>query len=1378
MGVTLCHFPPLPGRFGPRAPKRRPTVQSRKSSQVLAPPPPGLTRSPAPEACRHPPAPPPAMSRRGECPACSARYDASAHAPMVSVVCGHSVCARCVDDLAPTGARARGGSESDDEVVCPTCSVPLVGFVKNFEALHALQTVAEAGGGGSASASGSGSAGGGDVRRNKSGSAGSVVSTGISPPRVDRPTPLPYPEIEDDEDLVGEDGDGDVGERRSTFASSASGRGVMAGSVSTRSVRPLEADVSNRMHVIERADLHFERSPANELGSGSSGVVYAGTYGPDGRRVAIKCVRAASRDAADSDKFRRELQLISRLRDENIVAFVGAAWDEEDDAGQDRPPTILLVTELMRGGTLRSALSGLPNSGVGGLEVHSFLAIATNIARGLVYLHAEGYAHRDIKSANILLTDAVVPGSNAFPASVRAKIADFGLSKSIDKLTGGGVYQPSVMEPGRLEATYAYLAPEAFGGDKTNVTRAEDDDDARLQETAKKRDIYALGVLFWEMITGRVPWAGTSLPDVYVRVCVRSDRPTPSLEDSKVPKTLRRLVERCWNQDAKKRPSASSIVDKLERITARLHKVPDVGPTVAAAVAVAVAAAAAGAVTTSGGEPTSASYWSSTTPKAVIDEAARRKVEDDASATSRRRAPALVREQNDELYASAPGKQQPPLQRQQQQQQQQQQSHQAGRNTPVSRAPRDAARHTAPAAAPAVDDWLSASAPVTVIPQHLQQQHQQRLAPHATPVRDQAAKVPLPSALATPSSRDFPRSSSGAVLGSSRSRLKDRVNDGGIGAAQAGAGASAAASAAAAALAGTGRRSSDPKDPALRPRFNSQTRESIFSRSPSYGGPVTTSGALTGGGPGHEPSVLRGSRPPPAQRRLLSMEAARENGPVSEGREGFAGDADLDADDADFGLATEVAGGDDLLDETADAMVADLSTAELLSLLSQRSQPMRLAALALAALESPAHAADEEVLRAACALLHRLTVPAGYGGADGKSVTAMEQLTIRKFLKSNGGVDALLRVLKRPETRHPTTLSYSLLALGNVTAWDLDAHKQFRNSSGVAHISDCMRHHAGNPGVEEKGSYAIACAAAAYPPRSKSVFLETGCIDFVVAALDASSQRKQLGDAVSKQACAALGAMCAGCPENAAHAASGGAIAHLVAAFDCFRNSPRADGGRRNEMHLVGTAFMNLMCHPESRRYASSHGGTSLMLRSMRIFRLDADFVEKCLSTLSEFCTFRANASQIVQMSGVDDIIAAMIRFKTSVPVQRAGCRTLSALMKATGDQARRRVVHASGSEAIVFALERFGATTGVHAAVAVEGCRAIGALCAMESVEEGEILSRRMKKIRTDRALKQTMQAHRGNHAVEEKGREALKNLGNLRPGGWFFSRMRGKKA
>lgn len=1316
---------------------------------------------------------------RGECPLCVERYDTALHMPMVSTACGHSVCASC----------ARSGSDAR----CPSCQTPFESFVKNFEALAALDAGERRAGS--------------DRDATGSAEAGSAVSPTNSPPlpaastsvAPAHPEPLPYPELDGDVILVNEEELVDMDDAGSSPPASPT-QGLQASSSTSSAVpqriqsstsmhtRPLEDDVADVGHVIDRSDLHFSRSHTSELGQGSSGIVYRGSYGDNQRLVAIKAVRAQSHEVANSDRFRRELQLVSRLRDSHIVDFVGAAWDE-DEEDVERPPTILLVAELMSGGTLRSALSSLPAGPVGGLEVHSFLTIATHIARGLVYLHAEGFAHRDIKSANILLTEPLIANSNAFPDTVRAKIADFGLSKSIDKLTGGAAFQQSIMEPGRLEATYAYLAPEAFGGDKTNVIRNDDDDDARLQETAKKRDIYALGVLFWEMITGRVPWAGTSLPDVYVRVCVRSDRPTPSLEDSKVPKTLRRLVERCWNQDAKKRPSAASIVDKLERMTQRLQK----GNTEAQAVssnsgaAAAAVAASNGATTTTGGVPDSPSYWSTTTPKGVSGEGPRQKQEEDeAGVASHRRVPAIIQEQQqaqghqqvhrperqrsaDVSATNGPGPHGNAADRRQSRPAQ-------GRQTPVSRPAREAPIRPSPGApaglaaspaqlapaassfqtgvSPSQGDFLSSSVPVSSAGNPLIHSRPASLAPTRY----------------SGNPRDVPRSSSSAVPGSGTAeRLADR-------------GPSAFDSTTPSTGNSTVRRSSDSKDPVLRPRAKPTPAEA-FTRSPSYGGPATTSGALTGthcvprSGQNEPHSMAFAGDANGGDKLGVGGRQAKRMLSMDTGKYPAVQKADADADDADFAMADDITGHGDLLDESQDEYVNSLSSSELLSVLSQKHQGPRLASLALAALLSQKHSRDETVVRNACAILHRLTLPSGTNSSGSRSVSALEQLAIRKYLKSNGAVRALLDVVDNPGARHPTTTSYALLGLGNLTAWDLDAHKQFRNANGVARVGDCMRARPIDAGIQEKACYALACVGASYPAKSKSVFLATGCVNNVCAALDAVQNRGELGDAVTKQACAALGAMCSGCSENASHAASIGGIGQLVAAFDNFRDSSQGVSGKRSEMHLVGSAFMNLMCTQENRRHAGSHGGTALMLRCMRVFRLDADFVEKCLSTLSEFCTFRANASQVVQMNGVDDIIAAMIRFKTSVPVQRAGCRTLSALMKASGDNARRRVVQASGGEAIVFALERFGVSAGANVPVAVEGCRAIAALCSMENAEEGEILARRMRKIRTDRALKQTMQAHKGHTGVEEKAREALKNLGSLKSGNGFFSRIRSSK-
>lgn len=129
-----------------------------------------------------------------------------------------------------------------------------------------------------------------------------------------------------------------------------------------------------------------------------------------------------------------------------------------------------------------------------------------------------------------------------------------------------------------------------------------------------------------------------------------------------------------------------------------------------------------------------------------------------------------------------------------------------------------------------------------------------------------------------------------------------------------------------------------------------------------------------------------------------------------------------------------------------------------------------------------------------------------------------------------GDGEALLQAFHPPEVRHPTTLCYGLLALGNLTAWDLEAHKQFRNSHGVVQVTQVMKVHNQNGGMQEKGCYALACVGALYPAKSKT-YEQSGALDIVIRVLS-DVQGKEVNDAVTKQACAALGAMCASSSTN------------------------------------------------------------------------------------------------------------------------------------------------------------------------------------------------------------------------------------------------------
>lgn len=1365
---------------------------------------------------------------------------------MVSVACGHSICAKCVPAVGTYGGsdserddddRSLSSSSSsgpDTPSHCPTCNRAFGSFVKNFDAIDALEAAESA--------------------RSQS-HAPSVRSDGTN--------------------------------------------GARARAKASDFKHVADIDL-----VIERSRLIFNRDPASELGAGASGVVYEGRL--DGVLVAIKSVRSTSDSWTTADRLRRELKLASRLKHPSIVEFRGAAWDNEFKQGT--PRNVLLVTELMAGGNLRTALDATNEKG---LAMESFLQVAMQVARGLVYLHKEGLAHRDIKSANILLSEPLIPGSNRLPTAARAKIADFGLSKYIDKVTGGGTVVQSIMEPGRLEATYAYLAPEAFGGDKTNVIHPEDDEDPRFTDMAKKRDIYAFGVLLWELLTGRIPWAGVSLPDVYVRVCVRSDRPCPGLEDHKTPKHVRRLVERCWSQSPHRRPSATSIVTRLEKISAKLLD---------ASRSASASASASAAVTNvtigetlpnpaigrtysshqsnsnyqttapphippphSGLPPTgfvrttshgtrqflvNRTHEQSLTPTrgsskhfindgatdehaAAFDEEAQKLRRTLSAANPRRHSlhsndfqNATAEHQDNLVHANASN-----LARAKRSGRSLNEDGPSSRHMPpstslpahnaaqVSAATATAREATAAAIAermrngrgaaknriireaslpgtniiadgrPAIrrdlpqpnriqydsDEEMRNFDPDQAFADEIYASVQEQSSSHLTvqnsvkvmnntvkssnlqkstsaTIRQPAYHTAVPTTRRPVSPmrrRPMSPSPQHLVQTNSSSNLKEDTTH----------------SLPRNIVQVTSRHGNEVNQTSANPpkQMKSISSARRFERSASHGAPAT-----------HDKGTYETRAQPPVAVepassgrnfiRRLKTNDVRGNGTKTKGivpRSVSVGTAveekripPTNLDDEEGEVTVMTIGSAPKADFVA--MVNGWGKEELLQNLAKRAHPMRLAGLAHAALSSKVHNKDEEVLRNGCAILHRLTVPSGNGQSnDVHEVPAKEQLNIRRFLKSNDGVQVLLNALQPPRNRHATTLSYAMLALGNLTAWDLDAHKQFREADGVSLVAKVMRTHSKNMGVYEKGCYTLACVAAAYSSKMKSVFRKCGAVDVVVSALSCVKQKTGSHDAVTKQACAALGAMCAGCPENAAHAAKSGAITYLIIAFENFRKSSKTESGKRSEMRLVCKAFMDIMCYNENRKTAGSQGGTNLIIRAMRIFRLDSDFVEKVLTTLCDFCAVRETAEQVVKVSGIDDIVAAMVRFRNSGAMQREGGRVLTLLMTATGDDARRLMLHASGGERLVLALEKFGCGPDANAAVSVELCRALTALCQVESSTEGDVLGKRLRKLRCDKIIKNTIVAHKDNQGVQDRGKEALKQLASLRTSGSFWSRL-----
>jgi Tol biopolymer transport system component len=248
------------------------------------------------------------------------------------------------------------------------------------------------------------------------------------------------------------------------------------------------------------------------LGAGGMGEVYRAHDTKLNRDVALKILPDSL--AADADRiarFRREAQLLAALNHPQIAHIYGI---------EDSTRTPALVMELVDGPTLADRIAQ------GAIPIDEALAIAKQIAEALEAAHEQGIIHRDLKPANIKLR-----------ADGTVKLLDFGLAKAFDPVAPSGVATMSptlsihATQAGVLLGTAAYMSPEQASGKPVD----------------KRTDVWAFGVVLYEMVTGRGLFHGETVSHVVAAVL------TEPLDLAPVPERLRPLLSRCLERDPRKR---------------------------------------------------------------------------------------------------------------------------------------------------------------------------------------------------------------------------------------------------------------------------------------------------------------------------------------------------------------------------------------------------------------------------------------------------------------------------------------------------------------------------------------------------------------------------------------------------------------------------------------------------------------------------------------------------------------------------------------------------------------------------------------------------------------------------------------------------------
>ncbi len=260
------------------------------------------------------------------------------------------------------------------------------------------------------------------------------------------------------------------------------------------------------------------------LGKGGMGEVWRAQDPRLSRDVAIKILPLElAKDPDSLARFARECKILAALN-HPCIAQIYEAGEETPISPGDPPPDekiSFIVMELIEGKSLSDILQSSQ------IPVSAAVRLGRQIAKALAVAHKAGIIHRDLKPANIMVT-----------SKNQAKVLDFGLARPLS--SAGAPMMPEVTVPGMVMGTAAYLSPEQVKGNPAD----------------NRSDIWALGCVLYQMMSGRRPFPSNSVPEILAGI-LRDDPDDLKELNPNLPDSLNELIKKCLDKDPAKRPQTA-----------------------------------------------------------------------------------------------------------------------------------------------------------------------------------------------------------------------------------------------------------------------------------------------------------------------------------------------------------------------------------------------------------------------------------------------------------------------------------------------------------------------------------------------------------------------------------------------------------------------------------------------------------------------------------------------------------------------------------------------------------------------------------------------------------------------------------------------------